>query len=162
MSLELFPNISLSARLFVYTSNQTLSDADVLAFSNSIEKFITEWKAHGTKLDASSLLIANRVLLIAVDEQTQTTTGCSIDSLNRFLQSSIIDWFSRNWVLYNKESKSLGSNWIVSELSDFHEGCRAGQIPLDSYVLNTTVLTLEEGRKDLVQTVSESWHMRML
>ena len=104
MSLELFPNISLSARLFVYTSNQTLSDEDALAFSNSIEKFILAWKAHGTQLDASSLLIANRVLLIAVDEQTQTTTGCSIDSLNRFLQSSIIDWFSRNWVLYNKES----------------------------------------------------------
>ena len=162
MSLELFPNISLSARLFVYTSNQTLDDEDALAFSNSIEKFISAWKAHGTQLDASSLLIANRVLLIAVDEQSQTATGCSIDSLNRFLQSSNIDWFSRNWVLYNQDSKSLESNWNVSDLSDFHEGCKSGQIPLDSYVLNTTILTIEEARKDLVQTVSESWHMRML
>lgn len=162
MSLELFPNISLSARLFVYTSNQTLSDEDASAFLNSIEKFISAWKAHGTKLDASPLLIANRVLIIALDEQSQTATGCSIDSLNRFLQSSNIDWFSRNWVLFNKKSKSLESNWNVSDLSEFHEGCKSGQIPLDSYVLNTTVLTLEEGRKDLVQTVSESWHMKML
>ena len=74
----------------------------------------------------------------------------------------LIDWFSRNWVLYNQDSKSLESNWNVSDLSDFHEGCKSGQIPLDSYVLNTTILTLEEGRKDLVQTVSESWHMKML
>lgn len=162
MSLELFPNISLSARLFVYTSNQTLSDEDALTFSNSIEKFISAWKAHGTQLDASSLLIANRVLFIAVDEQSQTATGCSIDSFNRFLQSSNIDWFSRNWVLYNQDSKSLESNWIVSDLNDFHEGCKSGLIPLDSYVLNTTILTMEEARKDLVQTVSESWHMRML
>ena len=127
-----------------------------------IDKFISAWKAHGTQIDASYLLIANRVLIIAVDEQSQTATGCSIDSLNRFLQSSNNDWCTRNWVLYNRDSMSLESNWIITELNEFHAGCKSGQISLDSYVLNTTVLTLEEGRKDLVQTVSESWHMRML
>tara|TARA_Y100000589_G_scaffold323665_1_gene358545 strand:- start:895 stop:1353 length:459 start_codon:yes stop_codon:yes gene_type:complete len=152
----------MSARLFVYISNQTLSNEVASDFLKSTEKFISTWKAHGTKLDASLILIANRVLFIAVDEQSQTATGCSIDSLNRFLQLSNIDWFTRNWVLYNKDSKSLESNWIIAELNEFHKGLKSGQIPFDLYILNTTVLNVEEARKNLVQPLSESWHMRML
>ena len=124
MSTELFPNISLSARLFVYTANNSLNNDDATKFKSSLENFISAWKAHGTNLDASFMLIANRVLLIVVDEKAQTATGCSIDSLNRWLQGSGHDWFTRNWILYNSISPSLDEDWIVSDLHDFHEKCK--------------------------------------
>ena len=162
MSSELFPNISLSARLFVYTANKDLNNEDADTFISDLEEFISEWKAHGSNLDASHKLIANRVLIIAVDEKAQTATGCSIDSLNRWLQASGHDWFARNWVLYNTNSSSLNENWIVADLFDFHDKCKTGQISLDNFVLNTTVLSVEEGRQNLVQKVSESWHVKML
>lgn len=162
MTSELFPNISLSARLFVYTSNQTLSDEDASVFINSIKKFISAWKAHGSLLDASYMLIANRVLIIVVDEIGQTATGCSIDSLNRHLQSSGFDWFTRTWVLHNPDSPTLDADWSVCDLADFHEKCSSGVISMEEYIINTTVLSIQEMRDSLVQKVSESWHIHML
>ena len=162
MTSELFPNISLSARLFVYTSNNFLTPTQLEEFSSSLQAFIESWKAHGAMLDASFKLIANRVLLIVVDEKAQTATGCSIDSLNRHLQSSGIDWFSRNWVLHTSSIPTLNGSWDVSDLYAFHEKCRNGTISLDEYIINTNVLTVQEMREKLVQKVSESWHNQML
>ena len=162
MSPELFPNSSLSARLFFYTSNNQLSSKQASSFIIKLNSFIESWKAHGTKLDASSILIANRVLIIAVDETPQSATGCSIDSMNRYLQNSGYDWFARTWVLYNTINGSLQGSWEVMRINEFHEALKSGVLSLDTYVLNSTVLTLDEARKQLVQRVSESWHYEML
>ena len=159
---ELFPNIALSARLFVYTAYETLSPNELSSFSNDLSNFISAWKAHGTHLNSSFMFIANRVLLIVVDEEDQTATGCSIDSLNRFLQNTKYDWFTRNFVLHNSNSNDLNSQWKVTDLQDFHSKCKSGEISLEEYVLNTSVLTLADARQNMVQTVSESWHMQML
>ena len=162
MSSELFPNISLSARLFVYTSNEQLSSTEATSFQTKLNAFIESWKAHGTKLDASSMLIANRVLLIVVDEKTQTATGCSIDSMNRYLQNSGHDWFARTWVLYNTTEGSLDGDWEVMDMHEFHSALKRGDIAMDAYVINSTVLSLGEAREKLVQKVSQSWHKQML
>lgn len=159
---ELFPNIALSARLFVYTADETLSVNELSSFSNDLNNFISAWKAHGTHLNSSFMFIANRVLLIVVDEEDQTATGCSIDSLNRFLQNSSQNWFTRNWVLHKSNSKELNSQWTATDLQEFHSKCKSGEISLEEYVLNTTVLTLADARQNLIQTVSESWHSQML
>lgn len=159
---ELFPNIALSARLFVYTADETLSPNELSSFSNDLSNFISAWKAHGTHLNSSFMFIANRVLLIVVDEEDQTATGCSIDSLNRFLQNTKHDWFTRNWVLHNSNSNDLNSQWMDTDLQEFHSKCKSGEISLEEYVLNTTVLTLADARQNLIQKVSESWHSQML
>ena len=152
----------MSARLFVYTSDKTLNASESSEFSRNLQEFIDDWKAHGTMLDASFMLIANRVLLIVVDEKGQTATGCSIDSLNRYLQNSAFYWFGRNWVLHTSIAPSLKGDWHVSDLREFHRKCRSGEISLDEFVLNTTVLSIEELRENLIQRVSESWHNSML
>ncbi len=162
MTLELFPNRSLSARLFIYTSNKTLNSTESSEFSQSLHLFLDDWKAHGSSLETSFMLIANRVLLIVVDEKDQTATGCSIDSLNRYLQSTDFDWFSRNWVLHTSEAPSLDFNWKVSDLQVFHEKCKSGDISLDEYVLNTTAVSFVDFRENTFQKVSESWHKKML
>lgn len=161
MTTNLFPNTPLSARVFVFTSNTTLSNARSAVFKEGLASFVSNWKAHGSLLDASFMLIANRVLLIVVDEKDQTATGCSIDSLNRHLQSSGFDWFARNWVLHNSNAPTLDAAWNVCDLSEFHSKCRSGEISMNEFVLNTTVLSMDDLRNNLVQTVSESWHKRM-
>ena len=162
MSSDLFPNISLSARLFVYTSNEQLSSTEASSFQTKLNSYIDSWKAHGTKLDASSMLIANRVLLIVVDEKTQTATGCSIDSMNRYLQNSDHNWFDRTWVIFNTEEGNLDGDWQAMNMQEFHLALNNGDLAMDTYVINSTVLSLEEAREKLVQKVSESWHIQML
>jgi len=163
MTSSLFPNMPDSTRLFVYTSNVELSETVASEFTAQLESFLSTWEAHGADLTASSHITANRVLLIALDEASQNATGCSIDSLNRFLRSGELDWFSRNWVLYRAYSPNqTDAGWTTIDLNQFWESCRNGTIDLHSEVLNTTVLSLGEARKNLLQKVSESWHIKML
>ena len=162
MKSELFPNMQLSSRLFVYTSNDELSSREVSSFQTKLNAFIDSWKAHGAKLDASFMLIANRVLIIVVDEKFQTATGCSIDSMNRYLQDSGYDWFSRTLVLYNTGVGGLDEVWEASNMHEFHSALKRGDLSMDILVINSTVLSLGEAREKLVQKVSESWHKNML
>jgi hypothetical protein len=152
-----------SARLFVYTSNVELSESVAASFSEQLDVFMVGWRAHGSELTASFSIIANRVLLIALDEADQNATGCSIDSLNRHLRAGQLDWFSRNWVLYRESaSKHLDCSWTTISLNDFWGLCRTGKIDIDSEVINTTVLTLGEARKNLIQKISDSWHINLI
>ena len=162
MTSKLFPNMQLSARLFVFNSESELTESMSEDFSNSLAPFLAAWKAHGAALDAGFRLIANRVLFIVVDEEAQTATGCSIDSLTHFLKQSGVNWFDRTKILHAPSITSLDGPWSVSDLGEFHSALKSGEIPLDHLVLNTTVLRLEDFRKNGLQTVSESWHSRML
>ena len=162
MNTEMFPNMPLSARLFVYTSNNCLTPTQLEGFSSSLQAFIESWKAHGAMLDASFKLIANRVLFIVVDEKAQAATGCSLDSMNRHLQDSGYDWFSRTLVLYNTGEGGLDAVWEASNMHEFHSALKRGDLSMDTFVINSTVLSLGEAREKLVQKVSESWHKNML
>ena len=100
------------------------------------------------------------MLLIVVDEKAQSATGCSLDSMNRYLQNSGYDWFARTRVVYNTEDGSLYGDTM--DINDFHLAIKNGVLSMGTYVINSTVLSLEEAREKLVQKVSESWHMQML
>jgi len=122
------------------------------------------WQSHGSRLSAASKLIANRVLIVAIDESRVSASGCSIDSLTHFLkdeaQTTPIDWFNRTYILHRPHSyppKSLNDNWSVSSQSEFHELMNSQQFGHDVELINSTVLTLDSARLNLVQKVSESW-----
>lgn len=163
MTRSIFPNMPGSTRLFIYTSNVCLSDSVASKFHKELNDFMHSWKAHGSDLMASSLLIANRVLLIAVDEEEQKATGCSIDGLNRFLRTGNIDWFNRNWVLYRPlQTNVIDEGWVAIDLNEFWDLCKSRDMDMNAEVINTSVLTLEEARKNLVQKISDSWHCNMI
>jgi hypothetical protein len=44
-----------------------------------------EWAAHGTSLVSSYQLKYNRFIILAVDQDVQSATGCSIDASVEFI-----------------------------------------------------------------------------
>ena len=82
--------------------------------------------------------------------------------MNRYLQDSGYDWFSRTLVLYNTGEGGLDAVWEVSNMHEFHSALKRGDLSMDTFVINSTVLSLGEAREKLVQKVSESWHNNML
>jgi hypothetical protein len=51
-----------------------------------LQAFLENWAAHGTSLVSSYQLKYNRFIILAVDQDVQTATGCSIDSSVEFIQ----------------------------------------------------------------------------
>ena len=80
------------ARVWVYQSNTILSDAEVNTIKNEGAHFISDWAAHGSNLKASFDVLFNRFIVIAVDEQQATASGCSIDKSVKFVKELLVVW----------------------------------------------------------------------
>jgi hypothetical protein len=145
----------------------TLDEMSSQSFLSRLEKFLSTWSSHGSQLNADSILIANRVLFIAVDESRSSASGCSVDSLTNFIKSegiaSGVDWFNRHQVLYrNTNHNDFTSDWLVQKLEDFISLIKKGSLAESVQILNTTVSVVKDARESVIQPFSHSWYSRLL
>jgi len=163
----LFPELPGSSKTLVFTASSFLSKSDAESFILRLSTFIRAWQSHGSGLSADSKLIANRLLIVAIDESGVSASGCSLDSMTHFLKAEApsIDWFNRTYVLHRPHSDSVVSindGWSVTEMYEFHALMKADKIGEGEEVINTTVMTLSSARLNLVEKASESWHAKTL
>ena len=81
-----FESLPEESRIWIYQSNRKFSDEEIAEIENDLKSFIENWAAHGTSLEASYLLKYNRFIILAVNQEVQQATGCSIDSSVAFIQ----------------------------------------------------------------------------
>ena len=163
----LFPELPGSSKTLVFTASSFLSKSEAESYILRLSAFIRAWQSHGSGLSADSKLIANRLLIVAIDESGVSASGCSLDSMTHFLKAEApsIDWFNRTYVLHRPHSYSVVSindGWSVTEMSEFHALMKADKIGEGEEVINTTVMTLSSARLNLVEKASESWHAKTL
>ena len=156
-----------SSKLLVFTSDITLDERSSKRFMSRLDKFLSTWSSHGSQLDTDSVLIANRVVFIAVDERSSSASGCSVDSLTNFIKSegvaSGVDWFNRHQVLYRStENNDFTSDWLVNTLDHFISLIHDGSLTESVQTLNTTVSFVGEARESIIQPFSHSWYSRLL
>jgi hypothetical protein len=70
----------------IYQSNRKFSDAEFSEIETALQSFL-EGCSHGTSLESSYQLKYNRFIILAVNQDVQAATGCSIDSSVEFIQS---------------------------------------------------------------------------
>jgi len=108
-----FENLPENSKIWIYQSNRKFSEAEMTEIENELKAFLENWTAHGTGLEASYLLKYNRFIIIAVNQEVQQATGCSIDSSVAFIQSlelkynnlvNTIEEFNENWEVPAGES----------------------------------------------------------
>jgi hypothetical protein len=80
--LKILPEES---KIWIYQSNRKFSDAEFSEIETDLQAFLENW-AHTTSLVSSYQLKYNRFIILAVDQDVQTATGCSIDSSVEFIQ----------------------------------------------------------------------------
>ena len=82
-----FENLPLESKIWIYQSNRKFTEEEFALIENDLKTFIDSWAAHGTGLEASYLLKYNRFIILAVNQEVQMATGCSIDKSVEFIQS---------------------------------------------------------------------------
>ncbi len=154
-----FETLPDESKIWIYQSNRKLSDAEVAEIEEDLKAFIEEWSAHGTTLEASFLLKYNRFIILAVNQEVQQATGCSIDSSVVFIQQLEskygIDLLDKMNVTYKQ-----GEFLTHKSLLDFKRMAKEKAVSENTIVFNNLVNTIEEWKESWEVPASESWHSR--
>jgi len=154
-----FDTLPDESKIWIYQSNRKLSDAEVAEIEEDLKAFIEEWSAHGTSLEASFLIKYNRFIILAVNQEVQQATGCSIDSSVVFIQQLEskygIDLLDKMNVTYKQ-----GEFLTHKSLLDFKRMAKEKAVSENTIVFNNLVNTIEEWKENWEVPASESWHSR--
>lgn len=154
-----FENLPEDSRIWIYQSSRKFSDEEVADIENDLVEFLTNWSAHGTSLESSFQIKYNRFIIIAVNQEVQAATGCSIDALVVFIQNLEqkygIDLLDKMNVAFKQ-----GEYITYKTLLDFKKLAKDKSVSENTIVFNNLVNTIEEWKENWEVPASESWHSR--
>jgi hypothetical protein len=162
MPLVQIEDLPDSARTWVFGADRNLSDGATDLLLSEVDRFLSQWHAHGSPLTAARDWKYGRFLTVAVDQSTAGASGCSIDGLFRSLKAM---------------EPRLGASLVTSGLV-FYRGKRdsietvdrerftalsaEGKINRKTRVFDPTVTTLGEWRARFELDAAQSWHSGLL
>ena len=156
-----FNTLPPSARLWIYQSDRTLTAEEEKLLSTELEEFCEQWKAHGQPLKTSFKIEHHHFVILAVDQNYNDASGCSIDGSVRILKSlqqeSGIDFFDRGRVafLLNNEIQTFA----LLELKNLFS---SGRLTAASQTFNNLVGTKSDFDNGWLTTVEKSWLVKYL
>jgi hypothetical protein len=154
-----FDTLPDDARVWIYQSNRKLTDEEVTKIDEAVRNYVDIWAAHGTGLKASYQVLYNRFIILAVDQEVQAASGCSIDDSVRFIQSLEqeyqIDLLDKMNVTYR-----LGEHIAHKPLTEFKKMAKDRAVSGNTIVFNNLVNTVGEWREFWEVPALESWHSR--
>lgn len=154
-----FENLPEDSKIWIYQSNRKFSDDEMAEIEKHLVAFLEIWAAHGTGLEASYLLKYNRFIVIAVNQEVQQATGCSIDSSVAFIQGLEqkyqVDLLDKMNVTFKN-----GEHIAHKSLIDFKRMAKEKAVTASTIVFNNLVNTIEEFNENWEVPAGESWHSR--
>lgn len=154
-----FENLPPESKIWIYQSSRRFTDDEFASIENEIKSFVDSWEAHGTALEASCLFKYNRFIIMAVNQEIQKATGCSIDKSVEFIQSIErkyeVDLLDKMNVTFR-----LGEHIAHKPLIDFKKMAKDKAVSENTIVFNNLVNTIEEWSDNWEVPAKESWHSR--
>jgi hypothetical protein len=150
-----FPQMPDHSRVWVYQANRSLSDYEVEQVSTYLKNEMDMWAAHGAPLNASFEIRFMQVFIIAVNEDVNQASGCSIDASTRWFKtlggSLQLDFFDR------QIAKIKGDQINLIPLTAIKEYIATGKLVAEDLVIPPLTSDLHQYRGHWLQKVSESW-----
>jgi hypothetical protein len=151
-----------SARTWVFGANETLEGPASDTLLVEVDRFLSQWKAHGSPLTVGRDWKYGRFLTVAVDQSTAGASGCSIDGLFRSLKAlepklgaSLV---TSGLVFYRDQRGTIKS----TDREGFSAAGADGKVQSTTKVFDPTVATLGEWRARFELAASQSWHAELL
>ncbi|MBN8642746.1 MAG: ABC transporter ATPase [Flavobacteriales bacterium] len=154
-----FESLPPESRIWIYQSNRKFSDEEMVEIEKDLNEFLNNWSAHGAALEASYQLKYNRFIIIAVNQEVQAATGCSIDSSVAFIQNLEqrydVDLLDKMNVTFKN-----GEHVAHKTLIDFKRMAKEKAVTANTIVFNNLVNTIEEWNDNWEVPAGDSWHSR--
>ncbi|PTX43056.1 hypothetical protein C8P64_1582 [Christiangramia gaetbulicola] len=156
-----FDSLADSSRVWIYQANRSFTEEEIQEISKKLDLFIEKWTAHGADLKASYEIKYNRFITIALDQQLNAASGCSIDASVQFIQQLEKEY---NVDLLDKMNVSYKQGEFIAykSLADFRKMAKQRAVSPNTIVFNNLVNNKAEYLSDWEVPASESWHKRFM
>ncbi len=154
-----FENLTEESKIWIYQSSRKFSEEEIATINEDLQNFIKNWSAHGTSLEASFQIKYNRFIIIAVNQEVQVATGCSIDKSVEFIQN-IEQKYSVDLLDKMNVAFKQGEFVTYKTLLEFKKLAKEKSVSENTIVFNNLVNTIEEFNENWEVPASDSWHSR--
>lgn len=156
-----FEDLDKNSRVWIYQSSREFSNNEVEVIKEKTADFVQNWQRHGDNLKASFCIKYNHFIVLAVDENLNEVSGCSIDASVNLIKN-FEKAFSAD--LTNKLNISFKdkSNINIVTMADFQKYAKQQKITASTIVFNNMVTTKQEFENNWEVTADKSWHKRFL
>ncbi len=154
-----FESLPDESRIWIYQSNRKFSEEEMVEIETALQSFLQNWAAHGTSLESSYQLKYNRFIILAVNQEVQSATGCSIDASVEFIQGLEkkynVDLLDKMNVTFK-----LGEHIAHKPLIDFKKMVKDKAVTDNTIVFNNLLNTIQEFNESWEVPAADSWHSR--
>lgn len=156
-----FDSLPDSSKVWIYQSNRSFNEKELEEISTKVEEFIQSWTAHGATLKASYDIKYKRFITIALDQELNSASGCSIDASVQFIQQLEKEY---NVDLLDKMNVSYKQGEFVAykTLTEFRKMAKNKAVSPKTIVFNNLVNNKAEYLSEWEIPASDSWHNRFL
>jgi len=156
-----FDTLPEESRVWIYQANRSFSEEEITELSSKLKTFIEAWTAHGKDLQAAFKIVYKRFIVIALNQNLNMATGCSIDASVHFIQELEKDY---NVDLMDKMNVSFKQGEFIAykPLMDFKKMAKNNSVSKNTIVFNNLVTNIAEFKENWEVPASESWHSRFI
>ena len=155
-----FEQLPDQSRVWVYQANRPLTGEEMEQIRSFLKNEMNSWAAHGAPLNASFEIRFNQVIIVAVNEDVNQASGCSIDASTRWFKSLgellQIDFFDRQIAKIQGEQISLIP---ITSIKDF---ILSANLLEEDFIIQPQTADLGQYRNQWLETVRESWLKKYL
>lgn len=143
-------------RVIIYPASRPFTAKESKDIAEKLYDFLGSWAAHGKPLEASFKIEKNQFIIICVDEEKETASGCSIDALG-VLMKELDNQYQLG--LFDRMKASFIEDGEVKTLKllDFKNKIRNGELSKDIEVFDFSKNTYLDFLSHFLQPFSRSW-----
>lgn len=162
MPIVPFDSLPGSSRVWIFAADRPVTGASADVLLAGVDRFLSDWKAHGMPLYCTRAWRDDRFLAIGVDTTREHASGCSIDGLFRELrgveQEIGTKLLGGGRVFYRDASGSVQT--IARE--DFAGAVAKGSLTANTPVFDTSLTTADAWRAKFELPADETWTAALL
>lgn len=156
-----FNTLPETSRVWIYQANRSFAANEIEEIKSKLDAFIENWTAHGSDLQSGYEIKYKRFIVIALNQNLNAATGCSIDASVHFIQQLEKEY---NVDLMDKMNVSYKQGEFIAykPLNEFKQMAKQRAVSKNTIVFNNLVANKAEYLENWEVPASESWHSRFL
>ncbi|MFN4082481.1 MAG: hypothetical protein ACK4K9_02515 [Bacteroidia bacterium] len=151
-----FADFNINSKTWIYAADRLLNETESKDINKILNEFTLGWKAHELPLKAKAQVFYNAILVIMVDENYNTVSGCGIDksvsTIKNIGEKYHVNFFNRLLIHILIDDKIKIYNTLQLKYA-----IRSSEVNSNSLVLNTMVQNKKMFENQLFIKLSESW-----
>jgi len=146
------------SRVWVFQADRKLTMQELTSIKSMSQEFTQQWTAHNAQLLSSVAVYHNFFLVISVDEDSASASGCSIDAMTRFIK----EVGSRFGINFFDRSKVVVERNQNVDIIEFDTAAELAKDDPSLLVFDNLIADIKELRTDWRKRFVESWHAKLV